>query len=605
MKRTIAIFLSLIMLFTFFAIPVNAEEKSSPSGISYSEIQAEIEGYVKECERGLASAAVAVFEGDETLYSGYFGYSDIENSIFANAETVYEWGSCSKLLVWVSVMQLFEDGLLDLETDIRTYIPDYFFAKLAYDEPITMLNLMNHTAGWQETVYDVEVTDKNKIVPLETALRNTEPAQAYKPGEHTAYSNWGTALAAYIVQRISGMDYIKYVHENIFQPLSMEHTSVGSDYSDNAYVMEKRADLKSYMIMEDINESLGSNISYILLYPAGSATGTLTDFTTFARAFVSDSCPLFDKAVTREKMLSATSYYGDSDIVKNCHGLWTSEYAVQTLGHAGNTNACSSIVQFNLISGLGVVVMTNECGETAFNYGIPSLLFGEIPTGKITESTDISGVYVASRGYHKGFLNVFNCIGSGVFMPVAKTDDADTFSIVGIDMKRISDNRWVQDNGNGTKMFFYETYRDGKRVFETMSTDYIIDDFYWCKVGAIIVVLLLVVASVVTLVVKRIRRKNSDKAAILTQILLIASGALLLIIISASSVTKTFAVIFCLLEAVIALLSLSNAVYMIYRTIKSEQPKKRDVARNILWTICNIFTFGFIIYFQLFNFWNC
>ena len=602
MKRTAAFFLSLIMSLTILATPVSAEEKTTPSGIAYSEIQTEIESYINERGGGVASVEVAVFEGDDTLYSGYFGYADIENKVVADAETVYEWGSCSKLLVWISVMQLYEDGLIDLEADIRTYLPDNFFGKLEYDEPITMLNLMNHTAGWQETVYDVEVAEKSEIVDLETALKNTEPAQVYRPGEHTAYSNWGTALAAFTVERVTGMDYAEYVHKNIFEPLGMEHTSSGADFSDNTFVMEKRDELKSYIIMKDINESYGTSISYILLYPAGSATGTLADFTAFGKAFVSDECLLFDKAETRELMLSATSFYGDSGISKNCHGLWTCEYAVQILEHGGNTNACSSMLQFDPVSGLGIVVMTNECGETAFNYGIPSLLYGEAPVGEITERSDISGVYIASRGYQRGFLNVFNYIGSGLFMPVAKANDTDTFRVVGFEMKRIADNKFVQDNGNGTRIFFYETYRDGKRVFETMSTDYIIDDFYWCKIGAMIAVMVLAVASFIVLIVKLIRRKKTHKAALLAQLLMIISGAMLIIVISAASVTKAFAVVFCLTEAVIALLSFLNAVYLIYGMFKSE---KHTAAKNIFYTLCSIFTFGFIVYFQLFNFWSC
>lgn len=608
MKKTVTIFLFSVLMSVMLSVSAKAEELMTPSGIYYSDIQAEIEEYVKECEEGLASVEVAVFDGNKTIYNGYFGYADMENSIVADKETVYEWGSCSKLLVWVSVMQLYERGLIDLETDIRTYLPDGFLTKLRYEEPITMLNLMSHTAGWQETVYHLEVTEPKDIDSLEVALKNTEPIQAYEPGEHTAYSNWGTALAAFIVQQVSGMDYVDYVHENIFNPLGMEHTSVGVDFSDNAWVKEKRAELKSYMIMEDMSESYGSNISYILLYPAGSATGTLADFETFAKAFTCDSCPFFEKSETRDRMFLATTYYGESDIVKNCHGLWTYEYAVQAMGHGGNTNACSSMLQFDPASGLGVVVMTNECAETAFNNGIPSILFGDCKEGEITDASEISGVYISSRGYPFGVLNLFNYIGSGVFMPVMKTDDENTFNIVGIEMRRIADNQWIQDNGNGTKIFFYETYRDGKRVFETMSTDYTIDPFYWCKIASIIVVILLALASGIIMIIKAVRRRKFenriDKSIFLAQIMQIMLGITLFVLLSVTSITRTFVIIFCLFEAMIAFASLINATSLIYATIKSSDIKKYMVVRNIFWTLCSIFTCGFILYFQLYRFWS-
>jgi CubicO group peptidase (beta-lactamase class C family) len=70
-------------------------------------------------------------------------------------------------------MQLYEQGKIDLEKDIREYLPEGFLSKFSYDEPITMINLMNHNAGWQETTYDVGVKDTSDIVNLETALHMT------------------------------------------------------------------------------------------------------------------------------------------------------------------------------------------------------------------------------------------------------------------------------------------------------------------------------------------------------------------------------------------------------------------------------------------------
>ena len=240
MKRFVKIIVLLVMMIVSLSISVQATELTTPSGIAYSDIQTEIEQYIKERERGLASVEIAVFHKDETIYEGCFGYADIENNMIANEETVYEWGSCSKLLVWISVMQLYEQGLIELEEDIRTYLPEGFLTKLQYDEPITMLHLMNHTAGWQETIYTVEVSEEKNIVSLEEALKNTEPPQVYIPGEYTAYSNWGTALAAFIVQQVSGMDYAEYVQKNIFEQLNMRHTSIGADYRDNEWVKAKR-----------------------------------------------------------------------------------------------------------------------------------------------------------------------------------------------------------------------------------------------------------------------------------------------------------------------------------------------------------------------------
>ena len=133
-----------------------------------------------------------------------------------------------------------------LDTDIREYLPEGFLTKLQYeDEKITMMNLMNHNAGFQESFYENQSCDKEEIYNnLEEALRACECYQAYHVGEYTAYSNYGAALAAFIVERVSGQDYRDYVRDNIFKPLNMEHTSIDPLITDNSYVKEKREELK-------------------------------------------------------------------------------------------------------------------------------------------------------------------------------------------------------------------------------------------------------------------------------------------------------------------------------------------------------------------------
>ena len=137
------------------------------------------------------------------MYEGAFGYADRENGIVADADTVYEWGSISKTLVWVSVMQLWERGEIDLEKDIREYLPENFLRKLKYDDPITMLNLMNHNAGWSENVWAFQTDDEEEIKSLGEILQETEPVQVYRPGEVSSYSNYGAALAGYVVECIT------------------------------------------------------------------------------------------------------------------------------------------------------------------------------------------------------------------------------------------------------------------------------------------------------------------------------------------------------------------------------------------------------------------
>lgn len=466
--------LSLVLIATFvisvFATHtvVSAEEQITPSGITYDQISNELDSYIKTYEEGLASCEVAVFDKNGMITSNYYGFSDIDKNIKADAATVYEWGSCSKLLVWISVMQQWERGNIDLDSDIREYLPKDFLTKLQYeDEKITMKNLMSHNAGFQESFYEKQdgCTEDELYASLEEAVKACECYQAYHVGEYTAYSNWGTALAAYIVEQVSGETYADYVKENIFKPLDMNQTSIDPHMSDNEYARNKREELKCYYRGTDKadDEDYGTYITWVQLFPAGSAVGTLDDFSKFGMAFVSEECPFFENNSTRDEMFKPTSYYGDSDIAKNCHGLWTDECKVQVLGHGGNTGGCSSMLKFDPESGIGLVIMTNEPGETMFNYGIPNLIFGKI-SGRpefnnieLEDENDISGIYLSKRTIDTGAVCFQKYIG-GLFPWQKNEEGSYDMELLGQNMNpeaklyKVAEHQYIMDN-NGMLVF--------------------------------------------------------------------------------------------------------------------------------------------------------
>ena len=405
-------------------LTVNAAENDTlPSGYTYNEIGAEIEAYVKEHENTMAAMGIAVFDGDQTIYQNHFGYIDKESGLIADDTVVFEWGSVTKTLVWVSVIQLWEQGKIDLETDIRTYLPEDFLTNLNYDTPITMLNLMNHNAGFQEMVSDAYLRDAEDVLSLEEQLYLHQPEQVYEPGTVTSYSNWGTALAGLIVERVSGQPFDEYVQDHIFEPLGMEHTSIRVDLSDNPWVADQRQLLKCY---DTEGNPLADSFFYISLYPAGSCTGTLDDFKRYGQSFVSgntDNCLLFQDPSTLEFFLTATDFYGDTDIPLNCHGLFTSEYAITVLGHGGNSNGCSSYLLFDKESGVGAVVMTNQQYEEIFNISMMELIFGKFADSELADynAKSPAGVYTTSRTILEGPLSLHSVVfGNLSYSPTEK-----------------------------------------------------------------------------------------------------------------------------------------------------------------------------------------
>ncbi len=598
-------------------VKASAGEMETPSNIAYSEIGNSIDSYVAEREAGLASCEVSVFDADGVIYNGYYGYSDIENNIPADSETVYEWGSCSKLLVWASVMQQWEQGKLDLNADIRDYLPENFLTKLQYpDEKITMLNLMSHNAGFQESFYENQEASPDEVYDtLEEAVKACECYQAYHVGEYTAYSNWGTSLAAYIVEQTSGMDYVTYVNKNIFAPLGMEHTCIDPKMADNAWVAEKRHELKCYSRYEDPkhNEDYGECLYGIQLFPAGAATSTLEDFSTFAQAFVTEDCPLFENDTTREEMFTATSYYGDSDIIKNAHGLWTSEYKVQTLGHGGNTGGCSCNLVFDPESGLGVVVMANECGECAFNYGIPDLIFGDVTEREefqntaVAEDTNVSGTYFSKRSISSGSAKAMSYMGG--LMPWTKNKYGTYsmrlfgFPVGNAELIPLAEHQYMMKD-NGRTMFMYIN----NDKMEMMSSDYVKSDFRTLGMVAIYGFLLLGIGCLLTILVKLFMKKKytfADKQILGQQgVYGVSSIIFALFTMIIGGINPIWTAISGIMAMIIGLASLANGGILCYNTIKADDMKTGTKVKQFIWAGLGIAYFVFIIMFQLYQFWT-
>ena len=622
MKRILAFILCVVFVCTMPAMSAYATEGRTPYGVTLEYVKAEI-GHMAEVNKDYyASFATSVFQGEEVLYENYFGYIDRENQIPADETCVYEWGSVSKLLVWVSVLQLYEQGKIDLEADIREYLPEDFFKKLKYEDSITMLHLMNHNAGWEETSLPIETEEEEDILPLEEALRKLEPAQTFRPGEITAYSNWGTALAGYIVERISGMEYAEYVRINILTPLGMEQTAVRPDYRDNEWVRVQRERQKSYLIVGNkqvgliTDEDLGSGIRYIQPYPAGAVVGTLADLTKFGQAFVSEDCPLFERKETLEFMLSASDFYGNSDIPKNCHGLWCTEYAVRTLGHASNTTGGSANLVFDKDSKMGVVVLTNQQAESLFCYKIPELVFGSMERGSffrdatITTEMDLSGDYVMSRGYFEGGRKIVPCL---TYVPIRASEEKDLFTQLGEPaLKQFGDNLYRIVGSN--EFVYATTTSEGQLVLESSMMTLLRDEAVAGESSAVTVFAAIAVAGVILLlamlVIKLLMQEVKVPAAkwlVVGAIAIVLLGVYVfalaiettsLVLIQVLNVVVSCVVMICL---TVCLLSAGVAVKTV---IKEKGLNWKGRLLYVVYALCQLYVIGFAVYFRLFDFWT-
>jgi CubicO group peptidase (beta-lactamase class C family) len=209
-----------------------AEVKSPPSvaaatpPLEQADLEALFDGiFPMQMEQSdIAGTSVLVMKDGKVLLEKGYGYADLKAKKTVDpSTTIFRLASISKLFTWISVMQLEEQGKLDLDTDVNKYLD--FEIKPAFNKPVTLRNLMTHTGGFEEVIDDILLTDPKKAITLRDDLIHNQPKRMYPPGEIPAYSNYGVGLASYIVQRLSGKPFEQYVQEHIFTPLGMTHSS--------------------------------------------------------------------------------------------------------------------------------------------------------------------------------------------------------------------------------------------------------------------------------------------------------------------------------------------------------------------------------------------
>jgi CubicO group peptidase (beta-lactamase class C family) len=208
-----------------------SQPKPAPAGLNRQELTATdlgafLHGLVPfELQReDIAGAVVAVVKDGQLLFAKGYGYSDVTKKTPVTPDgTLFRPGSISKLFTWTAVMQQVEQGKLDLDRDVNTYLD--FKIPATYPQPITLRNLMTHTPGFEETDKNLIQADTRHLEPLGLYLGSHIPRRIFPPGRVPAYSNYGAALAGYIVERVSGQRFNQYVEEQIFKPLAMPHAS--------------------------------------------------------------------------------------------------------------------------------------------------------------------------------------------------------------------------------------------------------------------------------------------------------------------------------------------------------------------------------------------
>jgi len=306
----------------------------------------------------IPSVAACIIKNGGIVWSFAHGSANFEQNVPATDETIYILASVSKLATATAVMQLCEQGLIDLDEDINHYLSFPVRNPHYPDEKITARMLLSHRSGlaWPQNedpnFYQTYPGDsapplypwiKEYIVPggsqyVAAIWKNTAP------GRQELYSNIGVALLGYLVEAVSGNDFNEYCKTHIFQPLDMPHTSFRlNDLDINQVAMPYQPGNKPY-----------GHYS-VKPYPSASLRSSISDFSHFIIAYINGGIYNGNRILqesTINEMLRP--HYPDTRV-----GLIWMSYDGGWYGHGGGFHGTSTYVEFHKENQTGILIFSN------------------------------------------------------------------------------------------------------------------------------------------------------------------------------------------------------------------------------------------------------
>jgi CubicO group peptidase (beta-lactamase class C family) len=261
-------------------------------------------------------------------------------------------------------MQLAEQGKLDLDADINTYLD--FHIPDTYPQPITLKHLLTHTSGFEDRWFGSAVTDARGLLPPRDWLVSDIWARVNPPGEYARYSNYNAILAGYIVAQVSGQPYDQYIQEHIFDPLGMAHSSAEWTLPAELIPLESLGYTFAHGAFQPFPDYFGQPAGM----PSGGHHATVTDMARFMIAHLQDG-RYSDAAISEARILKdsttqrmhTTLYTPDPRLGGTAYGMFDwSDNGQKMLGNEGYLPPMHSEMLLLPDQNLGIYVNYNSEG---------------------------------------------------------------------------------------------------------------------------------------------------------------------------------------------------------------------------------------------------
>ncbi|MEP6885916.1 MAG: serine hydrolase domain-containing protein [Gammaproteobacteria bacterium] len=455
-----------------------AQTPALPSGhpLTTEDAESWLDGYMPYALHtgDVAGAVVVIVKNGQVLLEKGYGYADVANRTSVDPKTtLFRFGSVSKLFTWTAVMQLVEQGKIALDSDVNQYLD--FVIPPRDGKPVTMRNIMTHTAGFEERLTGLIGVESDGVVPLGDFLKQYIPQRIFAPGGTPAYSNYGAALAGYIVARVSGLSFDDYLDQHLFAPLEM---------ANSTFRQPLPASFKPELSKAYAAGSLPAQPFEIVgPAPAGSLTSTGDDMAHFMIAHLQNgrygSNQILKSATAEQMHGSALTIL--PGVNRMLLGFYEDNYnGHRVIAHGGDTQWFHSDLHLFLDDGVGLLISVNSIGKDGAAQGIRSTLFhefsdryfpGAAPASTVDAKTAaeharmIAGRYQGSRRAETTFVNLLYLI----LQPTVSDNGDGTISVSsstspsGIPLKwrEIAPFQWRED---GSKDQLGARVADGRVV---------------------------------------------------------------------------------------------------------------------------------------------
>ena len=414
-------------------------ERAGPIGptpaapqLTRADVQAWLDGFLPYAlQRGdVAGAVVAVVKDGDVLFKKGYGYADVKHKRPVDPDlTLFRPGSVSKLFTWTAVMQLVEQGKLDLDKDVNEYLD--FKIPPAFGKPITLRNCMTHTPGFEEIAKNLFSDDTTRVMPNGQWLKSWTPHRVYPPGVVPAYSNYATAMAGYIVERVSGEPFEQYIEHHIFQPLGMEHATFRQPLPPSL-----RKDMAEGY---EVASGEAKPFEMVVGAPAGSLSASGADMARFMIAHLQNG-RFHDATILRPetaKLMHTTPLTILPAVNRMVLGFYESNRnGHRAIAHGGDTYYFHSDLHLFIDDGVGIFLSMNSAGKEGAVGPIRTAVFEQfadryfpapVPSGGVEPATAnahahlAAGTYDNSRRSVSSFFSVTDLIG-----PAKVTVNPDT-----------------------------------------------------------------------------------------------------------------------------------------------------------------------------------